>query len=823
MPYLYQVSASTRKFWQIEQQGETLHTLYGRIGSEGTVSRKRYDNAVQAQADLQKQMRQKIGKGYLFPIPRANPQPEAWPAELTAAMPPLRGVAVAPYQPSLQALVLAYGYQNRLFFSVESQVRELDTLVRQRLAGEPGTAPVWLDDPAAWEEMLWVILSSPTSWNFYVSNSFEVYRSLATAGLLLLGAARFLPVWLSLMQRLQDTHVIDHRSFMPFLHLLRHGVASLPDHEQAAAADCLRHSFEHPHANFGLRALCIYLLGTESDWSQELTLEYQQIAPLLQQKANLGDYADRRNFQSLRSNASLLLYCAGRPGDHLWLYENTFSHYDEAMQAVWLRLHDDDSVGLFTACLRKFEPYLNESAARRDARSTCLHLLTLGSARAVRTLCRFMHYPLVVDILAVCCVQWPLFMQNLLLEFRREFDRSDQNEAMRVLSAHLRQVLDGVPQDMAAVLQQLGDAQAAAAQFDAQVSALRTAGRIKAKAGSVPPAIPTLSKAARSLLPVVRGLHVPEQTLTLQPLQLEYGIAYRDLQPMTVGWLPLQAWLENGSDPQQLGPLSQPSSWSAIFRTALQLLAKTRMHGIHVQLCEQAGIVMRAALTVLGAEATLRVFMPELRDFVTAPHPLEPGSLLEALSVLRHALALLPEAEHAALRADILPPAQETELEMAVVVQYLFAEQADWCEALLMEKLQTAPAAAVPILALLQSCACPLPQAIRLHSMAALPWSESEVVLRILENGTKTLPLFASWLAQPDTYGEFAEEGLLRKFLPTIPSAASMTLLAGHLQLPAARQLLADMALLWPEPVREAVFSQSRPAFALYLLLQLLA
>ncbi|MCB9655763.1 MAG: DUF4132 domain-containing protein [Deltaproteobacteria bacterium] len=58
------VEGSSNKFWEIEIDGVSLTTTYGRIGSKGQTSRKTFDSAEKARAEHDKLVKEKTKKGY---------------------------------------------------------------------------------------------------------------------------------------------------------------------------------------------------------------------------------------------------------------------------------------------------------------------------------------------------------------------------------------------------------------------------------------------------------------------------------------------------------------------------------------------------------------------------------------------------------------------------------------------------------------------------------------------------------------------------------------------------------------------------------------
>ncbi|PRP94850.1 DNA ligase [Enhygromyxa salina] len=74
----------SNKFWQIDQQGSEVTTQWGRIGTDGQSKTKAYATAAKAQADVDKQILSKQGKGYVESDDASMPMAAA-PAPATAA------------------------------------------------------------------------------------------------------------------------------------------------------------------------------------------------------------------------------------------------------------------------------------------------------------------------------------------------------------------------------------------------------------------------------------------------------------------------------------------------------------------------------------------------------------------------------------------------------------------------------------------------------------------------------------------------------------------------------------------------------------------
>lgn len=62
--YLEFVGGSSAKFWEGSVQGNEFHVRYGRIGSDGALKLKSFDDPADAQAAYVKVMEQKLKKGY---------------------------------------------------------------------------------------------------------------------------------------------------------------------------------------------------------------------------------------------------------------------------------------------------------------------------------------------------------------------------------------------------------------------------------------------------------------------------------------------------------------------------------------------------------------------------------------------------------------------------------------------------------------------------------------------------------------------------------------------------------------------------------------
>lgn len=53
------------KFWRVRQEGETLHTNFGRIGTQGQTRKKQYEDAVAAVEEMARARKEKLSKGYV--------------------------------------------------------------------------------------------------------------------------------------------------------------------------------------------------------------------------------------------------------------------------------------------------------------------------------------------------------------------------------------------------------------------------------------------------------------------------------------------------------------------------------------------------------------------------------------------------------------------------------------------------------------------------------------------------------------------------------------------------------------------------------------
>lgn len=66
MPRYEFVEGSSSKFWQIELEGTSFTTTYGRIGTEGQSSLKEWPSEAKAKAEYDKLVAEKVKKGYVL-------------------------------------------------------------------------------------------------------------------------------------------------------------------------------------------------------------------------------------------------------------------------------------------------------------------------------------------------------------------------------------------------------------------------------------------------------------------------------------------------------------------------------------------------------------------------------------------------------------------------------------------------------------------------------------------------------------------------------------------------------------------------------------
>jgi uncharacterized protein (TIGR02996 family) len=82
------VEGKSAKFWQIHRHEKTVTVTFGKIGTPGTVQKKKYKDEWEARGDVGKQLGEKKKKGYQYvlPGPRITPPPAAINPQLEAAI-----------------------------------------------------------------------------------------------------------------------------------------------------------------------------------------------------------------------------------------------------------------------------------------------------------------------------------------------------------------------------------------------------------------------------------------------------------------------------------------------------------------------------------------------------------------------------------------------------------------------------------------------------------------------------------------------------------------------------------------------------------------
>jgi len=171
MPRYEFVQGTSSKFWQIELDGESFTTTYGKIGTDGKSTTKSFDSAEKAQREYDKLVKQKTKKGYVLadasggaPAPKAKAKPAPAAAATPAAAPaggPVRyefeqGTSSKFWEIRLDGtdVVTTYGKigskgksSTKSFGSAAAAQKEHDKLVKQKtkkgyvLANASGGAP----------------------------------------------------------------------------------------------------------------------------------------------------------------------------------------------------------------------------------------------------------------------------------------------------------------------------------------------------------------------------------------------------------------------------------------------------------------------------------------------------------------------------------------------------------------------------------------------------------------------------------------------------------------------------------------------------------
>lgn len=76
MPRYELVEGSSSKFWEIELEGTSFVTTYGRIGTDGQSSMKEFDSEAKAKKEHDKLVAEKVKKGYALVGAGARPAEE---------------------------------------------------------------------------------------------------------------------------------------------------------------------------------------------------------------------------------------------------------------------------------------------------------------------------------------------------------------------------------------------------------------------------------------------------------------------------------------------------------------------------------------------------------------------------------------------------------------------------------------------------------------------------------------------------------------------------------------------------------------------------
>src|SRR5215213_1351381 len=62
---LVYMDAKSSKFWNIELNGSSYNVTYGRIGTDGQALTKSFDSEEKARKEIDKLIKEKLGKGYI--------------------------------------------------------------------------------------------------------------------------------------------------------------------------------------------------------------------------------------------------------------------------------------------------------------------------------------------------------------------------------------------------------------------------------------------------------------------------------------------------------------------------------------------------------------------------------------------------------------------------------------------------------------------------------------------------------------------------------------------------------------------------------------
>jgi predicted DNA-binding WGR domain protein len=406
MPYFEKIEGFSAHFHQIDLQGQTITTEYGKVGGVRKQSSKTFPTAQKAQVAYEKLLNEKKAKGYREPDNKAIPDERIdWTPKLIASLPIIRGIHTPPLELVLKPLVFLEHPKNTVsgLIWLEEITLAYQNLIQSTLDSHERTIDTSLNSLIIWTEFTDQLFKARLANTFdilHYSTIPDLFNQGMKAAIILLGTVTACKVMIERLylelQKKENYHkrpiLLDFmkKSILP---LLRHHIALVPNTEYEHLLD-MASSFRHKEPEIDL--LIVGLFPAQQIWTEELIDKNNMKDSLYYNRGGILSgfpfICSLKHYQKFHADTGAL-----------WIAPEQMT--------LWLHLHGIDSVALFDFCLGTLPDF---AFYHPSTRALLCALSNIHTKAAVDVLIKHKNHSLTSKLLSIQARRWPDFMRKKL-------------------------------------------------------------------------------------------------------------------------------------------------------------------------------------------------------------------------------------------------------------------------------------------------------------------------------------------------------------------------------------------------------------------------
>lgn len=416
MPYFEKIEGFSAYFHQIDLQGQTITTEYGKVGGTHKQSSKTFPTAQKAQIAYEKLLNEKKTKGYREPDNKAIPDERIdWTPKLIASLPIIRGIHTPPLELVLKPLVINFEHPENHEYDLRwltKIISPCQTLITNRLNSHEHETEPSLTTMTIWADYIDNLLAFPKRESSLWEAVRDLFGQSMAAGLILLGSVTAGEIFI---ERLYIFSLNNYDCNYPVLEkamqLLRHQTALLPDAEYEYLLGVASRRFRQ--SIYYMDMVLIALFPTQQVWAEDVIdndlqghIVHEPSRPYVEHKRNNRQYEGGKKLL-----CDFPCVCSLKHFQKL--YEATWHHSIKDKEAtLWLHLYGLHSLLLFDFCIKK---NMSDYSMDKMYLKNILSIFTcINAEAAVDILIKHKRNKIVSELLSIQSRRWPDFMRKKL-------------------------------------------------------------------------------------------------------------------------------------------------------------------------------------------------------------------------------------------------------------------------------------------------------------------------------------------------------------------------------------------------------------------------